>query len=523
MRLFASLTAALIVLVMSQPGHGQEPASPPSATGTSTAPQVFAASSLTEVLGALADQFARDTRWPRPKLVFGGSSKLARQIEAGAPADVVLTADEAWMDTLAAGELLLEGTSRTLAVNRLVVVVPRDAAFAPRQASELADARVKLLAVAGDPVPAGRRAREALTHHRLLETLTPRFVRSPNVRAALALVAQGEVDAGIVYATDAQVSPDVRLAFAFDRSAHQAIRYPVALTRRAASNAAARAFYDYLQSHRAQEILSRAGFRIPGAARAARDQGHGAGDGQSRHGESAEAAMHAPIREGWLEPLLLSAWVATLSLMLSIIPALFLGWLLARKRFRGKALLSTALLTPLVLPPVVTGYLLLWLFGRNGPFAAPLEAMGLQIAFSQWGAVIAAGVVGFPLLIIMTRNAIESVDSRYEQLAETLGMHPLKAFLKVTLPMALPGVLAGCVLAFARALGEFGATAMLASDVPGETRTLALAVYALYEQPGGAGAAHVLVGISVALCLIALIGYERLTAAQQQRLTDRAK
>jgi len=115
----------------------------------------------------------------------------------------------------------------------------------------------------------------------------------------------------------------------------------------------------------------------------------------------------------------------------------------------------------------------------------------------------------------MARSAIEAVDPRYEQLAETLGRHPLAAFVQVTLPMALPGVAAGCLLAFARALGEFGATAVLAGDVPGETRTLALAVFALYEQPGGAQAAQILIAISIGLCFVALVGFERLTRKQR--------
>jgi molybdate transport system permease protein len=133
---------------------------------------------------------------------------------------------------------------------------------------------------------------------------------------------------------------------------------------------------------------------------------------------------------------------------------------------------------------------------------------------------VAAAVVGLPFLILSTRNAIEAVDPRYEQLAETLGLHPLSAFLRITLPMALPGLASGCVLAFARGLGEFGATAILASDVPGETRTMALAVFALYEEPGGEDAAQTLVWISVGLCMLALVGYERLNRTQERRVFE---
>ncbi|MHC5021531.1 MAG: molybdate ABC transporter permease subunit [Planctomycetota bacterium] len=477
----------------------QEPA------GAGDPPLVYAASSLREVLPAIAEAYAADTGASPPRLVFGGSSRLARQIESGAPADLVITADEAWMTHLRRLGCLDAGGHRTLATNRLVLVVPAASAFTPRTAPEAADSRLRRIAVAASAVPAGRRAEEALQHHGLLPGVAARLVRAPNVRAALALVVRGEADAGIVYATDATSDAAVRIAFTFGADAHQAIRYPAALTRRAAANAAARRLWSYLQSPAALQRFQAAGFQIAGTA-------------------APVAASPPPEAAGvdWLSPLLRSVGVALLSLLLSIGPALWLGRLLARGRFRGKSLISTLLLVPLVLPPVVTGYLLLAVFGRNGPLGALCDAIGLPIAFSLWGAVVAAAVVGFPLLLIMTRNAVESVDPRYEQLAATLGLSPMQVFRRVTLPMALPGVLAGCVLAFARALGEFGATAMLAGDVPGETRTVALAVYAFYEQPGSEGAAHVLVAISVVLCLLALVGYERLTAAQQRRLADRA-
>ena len=161
-----------------------------------------------------------------------------------------------------------------------------------------------------------------------------------------------------------------------------------------------------------------------------------------------------------------------------------------------------------MLPPVVTGWLLL----------VGMEAMGLPLAFTRWAAVIAAAAVGFPLLLILIRGAIEAVDRRYELMAQTLGLGRLAAFRRVTLPMALPGIAAGCVLAFSRALGEFGATAMVAGDQPGETRTLALAVYALVENPGGEAEAGQLVIISVAITLLALLVYERLVwRAQRHR------
>jgi molybdate transport system permease protein len=169
------------------------------------------------------------------------------------------------------------------------------------------------------------------------------------------------------------------------------------------------------------------------------------------------------------------------------------------------------LLSPLVLPPVVTGWLLLQLLGAQGLLG------GLRLVFTPAAAVIAGAVVGFPLFLILARQAFESVDVRYARIAQTLGLGEAAAFFRVTLPMALPGIAAGAILAFARALGEFGATAMVAGDMPGQTRTLALAVYALAERPGGSDAALGLVAISLVLAFIALVIYERLVWRQRRR------
>ncbi len=483
------------------------------------APRIYAASSLTEVVETLADRFEQEGGL-RARLSLGGSSRLARQIQEGAPAEIVILADPRWVDALAEDGLIDKPSRRVLLTNRLVIAVPKTdlRVGAP---SDLASLR--RVAVAAPVVPAGQRAREALTQHGLLPTITDRLVQSPNVRAALALAGRGEVDASIVYRTDALAEPQARIAYTFRESSHQAIRYPIALTRRGAASPAARAFYMFLVGPKAAAVFANAGFGVSAqnssggstggdTSSAAGSTGSAGGDTGSAGGSTGGArGGTGGTQAEWRGPLVRSLWVATLSLLLIVVPGVLLGWLLARRRFPGKSLLSTALMTPLVLPPVVTGYLLLWAFGRNGPLAG----LGLELAFTRWGAVIASATVGFPLLIIMARTAIEAVDPRYEQLAETLGRHPLAAFLQVTLPMALPGVAAGCVLAFARALGEFGATAVLAGDVPGETRTLALAVFALYEQPGGAQAAQILIAISLALCFVALVGFERLTRKQR--------
>ena len=178
---------------------------------------------------------------------------------------------------------------------------------------------------------------------------------------------------------------------------------------------------------------------------------------------------------------------------------------MSRAEFPGKALLSGLTHLPLILPPVVTGYALLLLIGRNGPLGRLLEPMGIVFAFDWTGAALAAAVMGFPLLVRAVRLSFDMVDPRIERAAETLGARPLVRFLTITLPLALPGVVAGAVLGFAKALGEFGATITFVASIPGETRTLPLAIYSLVQVPGGEAAALRLILISVGVSIGALI------------------
>ena len=217
-------------------------------------------------------------------------------------------------------------------------------------------------------------------------------------------------------------------------------------------------------------------------------------------------------------PVALSLLVAASGAVLGLPPAVGLGLLLARGRFRGKAVLSTLVLVPLVLPPVVTGLFLLRLFGRRGLLGPPLEAIGVTVPFTTLGAVLAGLAVGLPLYVIAARTAFESIDPRLEELARTLGAGKLETFRRVSLPLAAPGLAAGAILAFARALGEFGATAVLAGDVPGRTRTIALAVYALLGSPGGDHAALELAIASVVMSAAALGLHEILLGRHRRRL-----
>jgi molybdate transport system permease protein len=186
-----------------------------------------------------------------------------------------------------------------------------------------------------------------------------------------------------------------------------------------------------------------------------------------------------------------------------------IAWLLARKNFWGKALLDGLVHLPLVLPPVVTGYLLLISFGRKGPIGAFLaETFGIVFSFRWTGAALACGVMGFPLLVRAVRLSLEAIDRRLEDAAATLGASRLWVFATVTLPLALPGVIAGVVLCFAKALGEFGATITFVSNIPGETQTLSAAIYTYTNVPGGDAAAGRLVVVAIAIALLALIASE---------------
>jgi molybdate transport system permease protein len=210
-------------------------------------------------------------------------------------------------------------------------------------------------------------------------------------------------------------------------------------------------------------------------------------------------------------------WTAVaLSLRIAIVATLgalpfgiALAWVLAKKSFWGKSFVDALVYLPLVLPPVVTGYLLLISFGRRGPIGAFLyDTLGIVLSFRWTGAALACAVMGFPLLVRAARLSFEAVDPRLEQAAATLGASGIWRFVTVTLPLALPGVIAGMVLCFAKALGEFGATITFVSNIPGETQTISAAIYTYTQVPNGDAAALRLVGIAIVLALGALVASE---------------
>ena len=210
-----------------------------------------------------------------------------------------------------------------------------------------------------------------------------------------------------------------------------------------------------------------------------------------------------------------SFWAVAASLPLGVLVA----FALARGRFWGRQLLDVVVHLPLILPPVVTGYLLLLLFGRKGPVGAFLaEQFGIVFAFRWTGAALACAVMAFPLLVRAIRLSIEAVDRRLEDAAGTLGARPAWVFATITLPLILPGVLAGTILAFARSFGEFGATITFVSNIPGETQTLPTAIYSLTQVPGGDAGALRLTVISIAISAAALVASEMLVRRVNRRI-----
>ena len=224
----------------------------------------------------------------------------------------------------------------------------------------------------------------------------------------------------------------------------------------------------------------------------------------------------SPDAAAW-EALRLSLWVACWATVLAVPLALWVAWILARYSFRGKALFSALVHLPLVLPPVVTGYLLLLSFGRTAPLGRALESIGITLAFHWSGAVLAAIIMGFPLMVRAMRLAIEAVDPKLEEAAATLGAPAYAVFGRVTLPLILPGILAGAIMGFAKAMGEFGATITFVANIPGQTQTLPSAIWAALQIPGGENAALIM----VLMATVTAIGAVLISEALAKRVAAR--
>lgn len=465
--------------------------------------RILAASSLTGPISRLVEQFEDETG-ANVQVSLGGSSRLAHQIAEGAGADVFLSASRKWVDHLVDREAVPADSRRRFASNRLVWVSPEGHPSGPGNLQAVAATPPEALALGNPEVPAGRYARQALRRADLWSTLSDRVVSAENVKRALQWVAMGEAEAGIVYASDASASQRVRHNFVLPDDIQPTIVYEAAVVADSTNPDVAREFLEYLDQSDAQTILEAAGFSSPVAP----SETTPVADGTPGDAVDETAAVR------------LSLLIGFGCLIAGLLPAVVLGWLLARATFPGKSLVTTLLLAPLALPPVVTGFMLLRLLGESGLLGPLLTPLGIEVPFTTLGAGIAAFVVSFPLYLLTARSAFQLVDRRYEEVSQTLGYPPTRTFWRVTLPLALPGVAAGALLAFARALGEFGATAVLAGNVKGETQTIPLAIYTMLESPSGYDTIALLVGISVGLSLVAVAGFQWFNRLQRRRTSS---
>lgn len=471
----------LLILTLGSVAHAQELT-------------VSAAVSLKESLTEVAQSFEQETGW-KIRLNFGATGQLLAQIREGAPVNIFITAADEQMDQAEALKLVNPATRRIITRNSLVLIVPASSKLDIRNFNDLADAKVKRIAI-GEPrtVPAGQYAHQVFEHLNLTELnssreinssrpyLNPRLVYGASVRQVLDYVARGEVDAGVVYATDAQADAKVRVVARAEPSWHQPIRYSAAAVMRTSNPREARAFVEYLVQPAAQERFAAHGFASSVAAKP----------------QAAEGGELWPAT-------LLSLRVTVVATLLVALIGIPLAFAMARHPFRGQSLAEAIFIVPLVLPPTVVGYFILVTLGARGPIGSLLQrTLGYSVLFNWHGAVIASAVVALPLLYLPAKAAFAVVSRDLEDTARLAGASPARMFWHVSLPLARRGIASGLMLAFARALGEFGATMMVLGDLPGR-RTLPISIYDDYvsgQLMRAAPGVAALTGVSLLVILL---------------------
>lgn len=480
----------LLLSVMSAAGA---PGCRPVAQDDPDALMVFVAASLSDPITELAQRFAR-AQGVAVYVSAGASGALRKQIELGAPCDVFVSADADQIDALDRAGWVRAGTRRVVARNRLVIAYRPGLNVSETGPTGLTSDTVRRVAVANsDYAPAGRYARQALIRAGVWRALQPKIVVADDVRTAAFHVAQGTVDAAIIYATDAEALEVTSEVFVFPPSSHDAIEYVGAVIRSIDAghvsgggdrneNALSLAFAESLTDDSANDVWQQHGFlaSIDGGARSATATDDG--DGDTNSGESCWSAIALSIR------------VSLVATGLCLLPGVWLGAWLARTRSRLRTFVEVAVVAPLVVPPVVTGLLLL----------VALRAIFRDLLFTWWAAALASAIVAVPLLIRTVRSTVEQTDARYGVIAATLGASRRRILWTITLPLAWRGIVAGATLAWARALGEFGATVVVAGNISGRTRTLPLAIWTNIQTPGATASAVPLVIASVLLAVSAV-------------------
>lgn len=455
---------------------------------------VFAAAGTTTVIQQVAAVYEEKTGC---KVVtdFGSSSTLAQQIIAGADFDLYISANSNWMDAVEEKKLIDADTRQDLLGDRLALIASAEGA-ADFENSTIERILLKTTGpiAFGDPmhVPVGLYAKEALQAMGCWASIQERIVPAHSVRAAQQLVETGQCQLGIVYQAGASQSQKVKILGLFDETLHAPIRFSVAA---GVNNPSGRALLKFLSTPKAEQVFANAGFSVlpkTGSVLAKPN--------------NATSFLRSALNVNEWQAFLISVKVAATCVLVVAAPGILLGYVLACKSFPGRSLVNAFVHLPMVIPPVVTGYLALIVLGKNSLLGGFLDkTFGVSFAFNWTGAVLVAAVMGFPLLVRSVKTAVEMIDSRYRLAASTLGANPVRTFFTITLPLAGPGILAGLVLAFARSLGEFGATAVFVGNIPGKTQTLSLAIYNFMQIPGAESSAMRLVIISVIISFAAML------------------
>lgn len=461
--------------------------------GVAQGPRVLVASSLREVAQGLDAQWQAEGGEPLV-ISTAASGDLARQVIAGARADLILSADIRWMLELRSRDLLTDGSATVFAQGGLCVVAPKGAAPGDSFRVEWIGAgEARLPLPSSEAVPLGRYAKRWLESIGRWQAVEGRITGVPDARAALAAVEAGAAPMGIVYLADARRSDSVEILYSVPLDQAPAVEAALGLPKRNTVDGA---------GTRLRELLL-----LPAGAHSIRSAGLEPLQ-RPLSGEPDDGGAAPGTHPSVLGPVLwVSIKVALAVVLLDFFPALAMAWLLARRRFWGRSVLEALVHLPLILPPTAVGWLLLLALGKGGP----LGSFDLLLTFP--GAVLAGGVVSFPLFVRPMRAALEGVDPRLESMARSLGLGPLRAFCSVTLPLAARGIGAGVLLGMGRALGEFGATVLVAGSLLGETRTLSMAVFEAYQLHDDRGALQ-LVGVCGLLAFVIVFAADRLGSAK---------
>lgn len=442
---------------------------------------IFAAASVKDALDEIVETYQSQIPDADIKVSYASSGVLARQIEEGAPADIYISANKNWMDYLLSGSMVRSENVEIIAENSLVIAVQNAHEDGMQPEQLLTNERFAM----GDPahVPAGIYGKQAIQALGLWKEAGANAIYGENVRLSLLALERGEVGAAITYYSDVLTTQDVKVGYFFSPSSHDAIIYPAALINPQSDSVAA--FFQFLGGPGAKDVFEKRGFG-------------------SDEKIKINTNFQPPIVD-YSEIILLSLRVAFVAMLFAVPLAFIVAYFLARTKFRGKAVLQAILMLPLVMPPVVTGYLLLLLFGKQGAVGKFLSEVGIDFAFQWTGAALAAGLMAFPLLVRPIQLSIENIDDGLDAAAKTLGAGFWTRLRTIILPLSWPGIIAGAVLGFAKALGEFGATITFVSNIPGETQTLSLAIYSLLQSPSGDNAALTLIIASIVLAVAAVL------------------